>query len=254
MKRNTLIAALLVVAVAAGSARAGVRGQVVNTRHNLSPTGTGTIKATNALDVQICIFCHTPHNAVLGNVYTGNQLIPLWNHATTGAAFTMYTSSTMDSTPTAAPTSVTKACLSCHDGTVAVGALNWTYDYGYNTTIAMAGVNANGQIPSTSGAYLGTDLSNDHPVTMTYNTALSVTDVGLRDPSTATVPANNPQAGQLVQTAMLVSDTVQCSSCHVVHGVDPTFTFVAPRTAATFVPLMRVSKYQSELCTTCHVK
>ena len=40
---------------------------------------------------QICLVCHTPHNA---DVAVSNA--PLWNHETTQATFTPYTSATMN--------------------------------------------------------------------------------------------------------------------------------------------------------------
>jgi DNA-binding MarR family transcriptional regulator len=41
----------------------------VGTKHNLSVSGPGPIKSTN--EQQVCIFCHTPHNA--------SPIQPLWN-------------------------------------------------------------------------------------------------------------------------------------------------------------------------------
>ena len=46
---------------------------VGNTKHNLSASGPGTVKATS--EEQVCIFCHTPHNAF--------PATPLWNHEIT---------------------------------------------------------------------------------------------------------------------------------------------------------------------------
>ena len=66
----------------------------------------------------ICGPCHTPHNSVSGGA-------PLWNHTnTTYSTWTMYdnTNGTQNSTVPAANAlgAVSKACLSCHDGTTAV--------------------------------------------------------------------------------------------------------------------------------------
>ena len=62
---------------------------------------------------QICVVCHTPHS---GDT-SGDA--PLWNHETTTATFTMYSSSTMNATASS-PGGRSKLCLSCHDGTVAL--------------------------------------------------------------------------------------------------------------------------------------
>ena len=42
---------------------------VVNTVHNLSVSGPGTVRATS--ETEVCIFCHTPHNS--------KPMSPLWN-------------------------------------------------------------------------------------------------------------------------------------------------------------------------------
>ena len=81
-------------------------------KHNLSVTGPGPVKAT--AETEICIFCHTPHNA--------NPAVPLWNHSmAAGVNYQTYTSSTM-AAQVGLPTGSTKLCLSCHDGTVAIGS------------------------------------------------------------------------------------------------------------------------------------
>jgi len=39
----------------------GAYAGIATTKHNLSATGTGNIKASG--EQEICIFCHTPHNS-----------------------------------------------------------------------------------------------------------------------------------------------------------------------------------------------
>jgi len=119
-------------------------GTVVGTKHDLSAQGLGTN--------EICIFCHTPHNA------KSPQLAPLWNHASTTATYTLYSSPTMDRTPLQ-PRNSSKHCLSCHDGTVAIDS------YGSRT-----GTNLMPGIPGTPGSpNMGTDLSDDHPVSVQWS-------------------------------------------------------------------------------------
>ena len=64
---------------------------------------------------EICLPCHTPHG--------GNKLVaadaPLWNHAITTATYTPYSTAWMNSVSDQ-PDGVSKLCLSCHDGTVAL--------------------------------------------------------------------------------------------------------------------------------------
>lgn len=84
---------------------------VTRTKHNLSVSGPGPIRATT--EKEICVFCHTPHNA--------NPKVPLWNHAPSAAGnYTPYESLTLDAA-VGQPDGASKLCLGCHDGTVAVG-------------------------------------------------------------------------------------------------------------------------------------
>src|SRR3954451_17667369 len=86
---------------------------VISSKHNLSVSGPGDIKS--ATETEICIFCHTPHR--------GTGETPLWNHALSSATYTPYTSSTIKAA-VGQPTGASKLCLSCHDGTVALGLVN----------------------------------------------------------------------------------------------------------------------------------
>src|ERR1035438_10544635 len=83
---------------------------IVFTKHNLSISGPGSLRSSTESD--ICIFCHAPHNT------TGEG--PLWNHELSHATYTPYTSSTLKAAVDQ-PTGASKLCLSCHDGTVALG-------------------------------------------------------------------------------------------------------------------------------------
>src|SRR4051812_22035083 len=56
---------------------------VLNSKHDLSVTGPGPIKAST--ESEVCIFCHTPHRG------TGEN--PLWNHSMSSATYTVYDSS-----------------------------------------------------------------------------------------------------------------------------------------------------------------
>src|SRR5512138_3110561 len=83
---------------------------IVNTVHNMSVSGPGTVKASS--ESEICIFCHTPHNT--------NPTGPLWNRADQGSNYILYTSSTTQASP-GQPDGASFLCLSCHDGTIALG-------------------------------------------------------------------------------------------------------------------------------------
>lgn len=168
---------------------------------------------------EICVVCHTPHNA-------GSTAAPLWNHAMSAATYTVYSSPSLNA-KVEQPSSSSKACLSCHDGTVAVDS------FGGNTGTKLMPGSWN----------LGADLSNDHPISFTFNTALATADGGLNDPATKTVSALN---GKTIKDGLLIGDKVECASCHDVHNNKG----YAPSSDA----LLIVNNAGSALCLTCHNK
>ena len=189
-----------------------VQAGVATTKHNLSASGPGTVKATT--EAQICVFCHAPHNS--------SPSAPLWNRKSPTSAYTPYTSSTEKSTA-GQPTGSSLVCLSCHDGTIALGqVLNRT------TAITMAGGVTT--IPATSTSHLGTDLSGDHPISFPYTSALATARGELADPGTLTGAVRLDASGQL-----------QCSACHDAHN-DPYGKFLV------------MSNTASALCNVCHLK
>ncbi|GLH67826.1 cytochrome c3 family protein [Geothrix edaphica] len=198
---------------------------IAGTKHDLSSSGPGV--KTNI--TQKCVFCHTPHGSATGTA----QIIPLWNKTTTvTTGFTMYSSGTISGTVDTTPTGASMACFTCHDGTQAVGnMINLPNGVASVTYTAGGGVNATGFIASGVNL-LGKDLSNDHPVSITYTQNL---DSGLVNPTSFA-----PNTVQLFPTNANGSK-VQCASCHQVHD-------------NTNPPFLRVSMTNSALCTTCHIK
>ncbi|WP_457618286.1 cytochrome c3 family protein [Lutibacter sp.] len=167
---------------------------------------------------EVCEVCHTPHNAVTG------LTAPLWNHEVTTTTFTLYTNATSPSFDATAsqPDGSSKLCLSCHDGTVAMD------NFGGQT----------GGTQFISGnELLGTDLSNEHPVSFTYDAALATTDGGLFDPTTT-----NSGIGGTITGDLLLANKLQCSSCHDVHN------------GSGVANLLVKSNAGSALCLTCHNK
>jgi len=146
-----LLILVLVIAISA----IGISQTIVGTAHDFSNEGWNTTG-------EICIVCHTPHNA---DITVSDA--PLWNHEITTANFTPYSSSTMNAT-VGQPDASAKLCLSCHDGTVALD------NFGGTT----GGTNF-----ISGGALIGTDLSNDHPVSFVYDPNLANSDGGLYDPT-----------------------------------------------------------------------
>ncbi len=220
----------LLVLLAAGSLSltAGITG----TKHDLSSAGPGTAKTTNVN--QTCVFCHTPHNAATG----ASQVVPLWNKTTTvTTGFTMYNAtnnigSNLQGVVDATPTGASMACFTCHDGTQAIGNMI-NLPFGLATvTYASAGTTMDGTGKMLGISMLGKDLSNDHPISITYPS----TDPGLVAKATVLALSNSVK---LFGSAG--SEKVQCASCHDVHN-------------NANAPFLRVSMTNSALCTTCHLK
>src|SRR5689334_4053101 len=182
---------------------------ILASKHDLSAAGPGTIRATSESDV--CIFCHTPHR--------GTGELPLWNHAASSATYTPYSSSTTRAT-IGQPTGASKLCLSCHDGTVALGMVATRA-----TPIAMQ----SGTTTMPPGrANLGTDLSDDHPVSFRYDSALVSAHGELTDPSALTDKVRLDH-----------NQEMQCTSCHDPHSNE-------------FGKFLVKNNTSSALCVTCH--
>ena len=137
---------------------------IVTTKHNLSVRGPGELKASS--ETEICLFCHTPHSS--------RPLTPLWNRNDPGVIYTLYTSSTMKALP-GQPDGTSMLCLSCHDGTIALGNVtSRSTDRGFQ-----AGVTNMPQGLSN----LNTNLRNDHPISFLYTASLAMADGQLKPPS-----------------------------------------------------------------------
>jgi predicted CXXCH cytochrome family protein len=204
-KQNLLIGICLFAIGQIMFAQTGITGSA----HDFSGQGWGT--------TEICEPCHTPHNADASIADA-----PLWNHQTTTTVFTLYSSSTLNTTTLTQPDASSKLCLSCHDGTVALENFGGT---------------TNGTHFISGGNNLGTTLANDHPVSFTYNTALATADGGLFDPATHTT-----SLGGTISNDLLIGGKLQCASCHDVHN------------GYNNPALLKIDNNASLLCLTCHNK
>ncbi len=199
---------ILALSVLGGVAQ-GQQTSVVLSPHNLSAGGTGAIRAIT--EDEVCIFCHAPHNSA--------PTRPLWNRSTPVDAYQIYTSRALESVP-GQPTGSSKMCLSCHDGTIALGSV-----LSRGTPIAMAG--GVGAMPAGHGN-IGTDLRDDHPISFAYDAALASKDLKLRSPGT--LPP---------QVRLDANSEMQCTTCHDAHN----------NALGKFLVMQNTS---SELCLSCH--
>jgi len=178
---------------------------IVNSKHNLSVSGPGTVKGVT--EGEICIFCHTPH--------TASSDAPLWNRYDSGKVYIPYSSTTLKAV-VGQPTGASKTCLSCHDGTVALGMVRSRAEIIPFTQVI--GVQEN----------LGTDLSNDHPISFRYDASLAASNMQLKDPAALTGNVRLDRDSQM-----------QCTSCHDPHNNQ-------------FGYFSRVNAVRGGLCLACH--
>jgi predicted CXXCH cytochrome family protein len=182
---------------------------VVNSVHDLSARGPGRIHAVD--EDQICIFCHTPHNAA--------PQTPLWNRENPRTHYRIYESSTTDARIDQ-PSGPSKMCLSCHDGSLALGnVLSRPVDHPIVMTART--------IPP-GPADLTRDLSDDHPIGFRYDRALSNIDPQIRAPEVVSLELPLGMHGEM-----------HCTTCHDPHNNE-------------LGNFLRVSDKYSAICITCH--
>jgi hypothetical protein len=132
---------------------------------------------------RVCVFCHTPHNAI-----TDSSLInaPLWNHElSTYSSYTVKSPGIfndpdfghniyLSAQPPNPPDGASKLCLSCHDGTVSVGAVrsiigNITMDTSHACLDGQGRIS--NSVMACDGLYIR-DLTKKHVVSVPMNTSM----------------------------------------------------------------------------------
>jgi hypothetical protein len=242
-KSKMLLLGLLAGAVLAlpSLSRAAINKGIEGSAHDLSGSSWNTRKG-------VCSPCHSAHNT------DPNQIAPLWNHVTTSGPFTPYNSPTFNA-GAHQPGGVSLACLSCHDGTVAL-----------NQSIGSGTLTNAEYIPD--AAKISDDLHVTHPISFTYDATLAAADGGIEDPTVykigdpkssltvnvAPVPPTwdgTSLTGKTIDEALLIGHKMECASCHDVHKQEGS----AP-SSGIFV---RISGNDSTgrgslICRTCHIK
>jgi len=204
------------VVLAAVQVRASGRGQsIIDTPHNLSASGaavSGASSLWSPSEGRVCVFCHTPHHATAEG--------PLWSRAVRGGE--EYTPYAGVKVVAGRPNLASRLCLSCHDGTIALGQLG--------SLTEMHVLDASfGKIPVGAKTMLGTDLSDDHPVSFVYP-----------DSSELLLADSLRQKGiKLVGPERYV----ECTSCHNPHN----------NSFGNFL-VKNIDDQHDALCTTCHLK
>ncbi|MBI3605226.1 MAG: cytochrome c3 family protein [Nitrospirae bacterium] len=270
MDRETIQLLLISLLIILFSSIEANGGTIIKSRHDLSAfnfrgykTETGPMQGGSFNDYgEACIYCHTPHNA--------SSTAPLWNrNLPDPSGYQMYTSPNFDS-KVAAPDGISLACLSCHDGSVAVDSVvnkpkyhtildaqvhyKMSPEGGVGTDScgkchnrlegAYGGIGAVGigGAHDATVRYLTRDLRDDHPFSMAYP-KMSV-DPGFNQPALI-----KKDGGRMFTNGIQTfeGDKVQCASCHDPHNPDE-------KNLEGRDPFLRTSNKNSALCLTCHIK
>jgi len=189
MKFRLFIAGMLILTGSSGFAQ--LNGDVLG-QHQLT-VGSGS--PITSLSGQGCIFCHAPHSGLASGK-------ALWNQKLTNTTYNPYASTTyhQKGNPNPPLGSDSSLCLSCHDGTVAVGQ-----------TIAYGPMIMNGTMNGTDmiGAV---DVNNQHPLQPQHPFSLVLP---LQD--SPDLAATLVQGKTLDPAVSLIYGNVECTSCHDPH-------------------------------------
>jgi len=222
MNRSWVTAAALIAALLiAGGAMAAPGDGLALSAHDFTDDATST--------VGLCTFCHTPHRA--------QQTRLLWNHTLSSLSYS-WDDTTVTTNGTSLPTfdntwqGVSKNCLSCHDGTVAVGDVAW-FDATANPNLLATQHNGASDPRLITFANPGTgDMSGNHPVAhpfpfgnavSTYNSVTSGSEVvasgWVADPTAGGIRLFNDDGSGNVSAGAVSGQTgIECSSCHDPHN------------------------------------
>ncbi|MBF0559996.1 MAG: hypothetical protein HQL08_14590 [Nitrospirae bacterium] len=266
-----LAVGIFMISTAAFAAPSGlVNGQlnggtgITGTFHDLSSTtgvggqwvGNTTSTGTNN---RICIFCHAPHNTKGPNSGTGYTYLPLWNHelSTVSTYQTFSTGTAQVGSPDAndpnnttdgiklqanigQPGAVSKLCLSCHDGSVAVSAYGMNAADSYlHSPDGTAGTKMTGTSNGIKQIGAGGDLSNHHPIGFNYNDAQS------KDQEIAQSTTTLSSASGVRVKDVLIDGKMECITCHDVHN---------SKNESGAEKFLWKSDTHSRFCLTCHLK
>ncbi len=199
--------------------------------------------------IGVCTFCHTPHQAI--------STLLLWNHRLSKNNFSWDVPKTTAGTefPTIggeAYKGPTAKCLSCHDGSVAVGDVYW-FDEKAQVVDATK-ITDPGHLVGSGGAMAG-----NHPVAMPYPYLQAKNTYNLKTTGDAftgnewqTTPItpvrvfNDDGSGNITAGAVAGKTGIECSSCHDPHNKQSTGDMFLRGTLA--------GNSTDYICLKCHIK
>lgn len=209
---------------------------VIDTPHDIVP------------GAEPCAFCHTPHNALQ---------YPLWNREFNyEGTYDLYASPSFDMMmPVGSqPRAPSTLCLVCHNGILSTivnfpGPCNNNADSTYDVTVEGC-------------ADLGTNLTDDHPVSFNYHHDWDIDRNGfIVEQNVASPGATRTRmaiVGQITGTNYFLygpggatdSNWFECSTCHAVHHTaEPPYEGAGD----TQVYFLRTDNTRSQMCRDCHI-
>ncbi|RJQ51542.1 MAG: hypothetical protein C4526_09755 [Nitrospiraceae bacterium] len=223
-----MIRILIATALVMGLASVAM-ARIEGTPHDVNVMKAGT-------GLEICAMCHTPHSG------TGDY--PLWNRQQAATSYGLYDSPTYDATAATNLQAPSTLCMICHNG-VASQLVNYPGVYSVPDTSYDLDLN-NFVSPWTN---LGTGMTDDHPVSFTYNPSSDydgndfppiATDAGSGRKYANGAQADYPLYGS-------GNDQFECATCHSVHDTE-NYT----GKGQTQVYFLRTDNSGSAMCTDCH--
>jgi len=181
-------------------------------------------------DVGLCTYCHTPHKA------QSTEL--LWNHTLSSQTFSYTDAATTAGTPLPSFTGTwngsSSRCLSCHDGSVAIGDVALFIEEPHdaasgNMLDATKMTDIDGGLFVIANSTTGS-LDGNHPVAIpypfgqassTYNSITTGTSAALTEFVAAPtgVRLYTDAAGSISTGGTAGQSGIECSSCHDPHDV-----------------------------------
>jgi hypothetical protein len=255
---GTLVLAVLVSGAAQGQTYTAGSG-FTNSPHDFSGIAAGNAGNPTATTGG-CTFCHTPHRA--------QQQALLWNHTLSSNTFS-WDAGAVTAGGTPYPTidttwkGPTKLCLSCHDGSVAIGDIAWFNKQAWTGAAALDPTTHDVDVFNIADSTTGS-MTGNHPVafpypfqqttTNTYNGVTTGANVFVSDfnpdPTSLGIRLFNDNAGNISAGAVAGSTGIECSSCHGVHN-ERTLVFDRPLLRGTLGG-SGTGPGASYICQKCH--
>lgn len=215
---------LLLVALSLLVGVATVWATIIGSPHDLAP--------------EPCAMCHTPHSG------TGDY--PLWNRLQPAQTYTTYNSISFDMGPTTQPRNPSALCLVCHNG-VASQLVNYpgpcsNPDAAYDIQVAGC-------------AELGTDLTDEHPISFNFNAAADLDNnnfpsaLQIRTTPSArfAIPGGTSGTNYMLYGESGATDWFECATCHSVHDLA---NYSGKGTSQVY--FLRSDNTGSAMCLDCH--